>query len=492
MNPIPSLLPSQGIILLGLGPGDPDLITRRAWHILETCSEIYLRTSQHPVVEHLPGQIQVHSFDFLYETADTFAAVYEQIIAEVLRLGRRTQGVIYAVPGHPFIAEATAPEIARRARQEGLPVEVVDGLSFLEPVFSALGLDPFPHTALIDALELAASHVPAFPPSQPALIAQLYSPAVASDVKLTLMAHYPDQHPVILIHAAGALDQKIENLSLYEIDRSREIGLLTALYVPPLGADTSFEAFQEIIARLRAPDGCPWDRKQTHQSLRSYLLEETYEALSALDTEDSQEMKEEFGDLLLQIVLHAQIAVESGEFNMADVLKSIHTKIVRRHPHVFGEVEIRDAEGVLVNWERLKAEERAENGKAGSSTLDGVALALPALSQANEYLKRAARVGFDWPDIAGAIAKLEEELAEVYQADDFIERNLEIGDLLFTVANLARWYDVDPESALREANQRFRKRFSFIETAATRQGRSTSDLSLEEMLDLWGQAKQIG
>jgi len=145
-----------------------------------------------------------------------------------------------------------------------------------------------------------------------------------------------------------------------------------------------------------------------------------------------------------------------------------------------------------VNWERLKAEERAENGKAGSSTLDGVALALPALSQANEYLKRAARVGFDWPDIAGAIAKLEEELAEVYQADDFIERNLEIGDLLFTVANLARWYDVDPESALREANQRFRKRFSFIETAATRQGRSTSDLSLEEMLDLWGQAKQIG
>ena len=176
---------------------------------------------------------------------------------------------------------------------------------------------------------------------------------------------------------------------------------------------------------------------------------------------------------------------------MTDILRSIHTKIVRRHPHVFGEVEIRDADGVLINWERLKAEERIENGKVDSSALDGVALTLPALSQAMEYLKRAARVGFDWPDVQGAIAKLEEELAEVYQAESQAERQLEIGDLLFTVANLARWYDVDPESALREANQRFKKRFAFIEATAAEQGRATSDLSLEDMLNLWGLSKRV-
>jgi tetrapyrrole methylase family protein/MazG family protein len=323
------------------------------------------------------------------------------------------------------------------------------------------------------------------------LIAQLYSKQVASDVKLILMAHYPDEHPVILVHAAGTSAEKIENLALYEIDRSPEIGLLTALYIPALGRDTSFEAFQEIIARLRAPDGCPWDRKQTHQTLRSYLLEEAYEVIAALDADDPREMQEEFGDLILQIVLHAQIAAEYGEFTMADVLKTVNNKIVRRHPHVFGELKIHDAEGVLVNWERLKAEERAENGKSAASALDGVALALPALSQAMEYLRRAARVGFDWPDVQGAIGKLEEELAEAYQAETLTERNLEIGDLLFTVANLARWYDVDPESALREANQRFRKRFAFLEAAAQEQGRLLSELSLEEMLVLWSLSKRV-
>lgn len=479
-----------GITLLGLGPGDPDLLTRQAWDVLEASAEIYLRTRQHPVVNGLPAHIQLHSFDHLYEAGGRLDEVHQQIIAQVLELGRRPQGVIYAVPGHPFVAESTGTEIARLARQDGLPLRIIEGISFLEPVCSALGRDPFPHTALVDALGLAQGHVPIFPTSAPAIIAQIHSRLVASDVKLALNALYPDDHPVTLIHAAGTPQQAVENLALYEIDRSPQIGLLTALYVPPLGAATSFEAFQEIIAHLRAPDGCPWDREQTHQSMRGNLLEEVYEVLAALDEDDPAHMCEEFGDLLLHIVMHAQIASEEGEFTMADILHGIHTKIVRRHPHVFGEVETKDVQGVLVNWERLKAEERAANGKAEASLLDSVALALPALVQAEQYQLRVARVGFDWPDLQGVLDKLQEELGEVHAAQDGEERAAEVGDLLFAVVNLARWYKVEPESALRQANARFRRRFSHIERSARAQGRKVSDLSLDEMEALWQEAKR--
>jgi tetrapyrrole methylase family protein/MazG family protein len=480
---------TNGITLLGLGPGDPELLTRQAWQVIEHLDEIYLRTVKHPVVAGFPPNLVIHSFDGLYEQAGNFEEVYQQIVERVLALGRIPGGVVYAVPGHPFIAEATGPEIARRARLEGIPLRVVEGLSFLEPLVTTLGIDPFPHTALVDALELAVAHVPPFPPSVPAILAQIHSRAVASDVKLTLMSTYPDEHPVQLVHAAGTSQSLVEDLKLYEIDRSDQIGLLTALYVPPLGKAASFEAFQEIIAHLRAPDGCPWDKEQTHQTLRAHLLEETYEVLAALDSDDPAAMREEFGDLLLQIVLNAQIASEYGEFRMSDVLLGIHRKIVNRHPHVFGDMELKNVEGVLQNWERLKEAERSANGKAEASLLDGVALALPALVQAQEYQERAAHVGFDWPEIQGVVDKVQEEFGEVFAAPDSEQRAAELGDLLFAVVNLARWYEVDAESVLREANARFKARFTKIEAAARQGGRSVSDMSLEEMEAIWQAAK---
>jgi tetrapyrrole methylase family protein/MazG family protein len=481
-----------GITLLGLGPGDASLLTRQAWEVLDNAAEVYLRTDRHPVVSGFPARLQVHSFDEIYEREDTFELVYEAIVRRVMELGHRPQGVIYAVPGHPFIAEATCPEIARRSKEEGIPVQVVEGLSFLGPTFTALGLDPFPRTSLVDGLELAVAHAPGFPPDAPALIAQIHSRSIASEVKLTLMEVYPDDHPVKLVNAAGTPDEKVEPLPLYKIDRSKSTGMLTSLYVPPLGAGTSLEAFQEVIAALRAPDGCPWDREQTHSSLRPHLLEETYEVLAALDASDPAGLSEELGDLLLQIVLHAQIASEAGEFKMAEVIRGIHAKIVRRHPHVFGDLILRDAEGVLQNWERLKAAERQAKGKAEAGLLDSVALALPALVQAQTYQQRAGRVGFDWRDIQGVLSKLEEELEEVRTAKDDAARAAEIGDLLFSVVNLARWSHVDAESALREANTRFRQRFSFIEKSAREEGRVLQELTLEEMDAYWDKAKKIG
>jgi len=480
-----------GIALLGLGPGDPKLVTRQAWCLLEESQEVYLRTRQHPVVASFPSHLRVHSFDDLYESNENFEVVYSQIVDKVLLLGGRPEGVVFAVPGHPYVAEVTGPEIIRRARQQNIPVRVYEGLSFLEPVCTALNIDPFPQTALVDALEMAIANVPSFPTSAPAIIAQIYSRTIAAEVKLTLMALYPDEHPVKLVHAAGTSGEFVEELQLFEIDRSSKIGLLTSLYVPPLGPTTSFEAFQELIAHLRAPDGCPWDREQTHKSLRPYLLEETYEVLETMDAEDPSSMREELGDLLLQIVLHAQIAAEEGEFTMADILHSIHTKIVYRHPHVFDDLRLTHPKGVLINWERLKAEERAQNGKEAESLLDGIAAALPALVQAEEYQNRAVRVGFDWLGIGGVLDKLKDEIEKAQTATASEERFSEIGDLLFAIVNFARSCGIDAESALRTANARFRNRFQYIEKWACSQEREITDFSLNEMEALWQEAKRI-
>jgi len=479
-----------GVTLLGLGPGEAAKLTREAWEVLLSASEIWLRTVQHPTVSAFPSTLKVFSFDDLYEGGADFASVYEQIVARVLELAQRPQGVIYGVPGDPFIAEATAPEIARRAHLAGLPVRIVNGLSFIEPLCAALGLDPYPRCALVDALELADAHVPPFPPDMPAIVAQLYSRLIAAEVKMTLNAVYPDEHPVSLVHAAGTAAAQVEHVPLYAIDRSEQIGLLTALYVPPLGEGTSLEAFQEVVARLRAPDGCPWDREQTHASLRPHLLEEAYEALAALDSGDVVKMVEEFGDLLLQIVLHAQIASEEGEFGMADVLRQVRAKIIRRHPHVFGDLQVAGVQGVLQNWEKLKTAERRAHGQAEKGLLDGVPLALPALTQAQEYQERAARVGFDWPVIDGLLEKVVEEIGEIKAARDHAQLTAEIGDLLFALVNLARWKKIDAESALRAANQRFRARFAFVEQGARQRGKALPELTLEEMEALWQEAKR--
>jgi tetrapyrrole methylase family protein/MazG family protein len=370
-------------------------------------------------------------------------------------------------------------------------VRIVEGLSFLEPTFSALGLDPCPRLTLLDAMELSTAHAPACPPDAPVLVAQIYSRLVASEVKMTLNAVFPDGHPARLVHAAGTKDQMVEDLSLYEIDRSEHIGLLTSLYIPALGEGTSFEAFQEVVAHLRAPDGCPWDREQTHQSLRMHLLEEAYEALTAIDAGNFDDMREELGDLLLQIVLQSQIASEEGEFTVNDVILGIYDKILRRHPHVFGDLKLEGVGHVLANWEKLKEQERNEK-KEEKGLLDGVPVALPALIQSQEYQERAARVGFDWPEIDGVLDKIAEEIQEIKQAISIEELESELGDLFFALVNLARWKKVDAESALRSTNTKFRRRFAFVERGAKAVGRSLSDMTLQEMDALWEKGKQEG
>jgi len=247
-----------------------------------------------------------------------------------------------------------------------------------------------------------------------------------------------------------------------------------------------FVTLVDIIARLRAPDGCPWDRKQTHASLRENLLEECYEVLEALDEGDSGKLCDELGDLLMQVVLHAQIATEAGDFELEDVLSGINTKLIHRHPHIFGSLKVRDAEEVALNWEALKQEER----EADTSMLASAPKQMPALGYSQAIQRRVAQVGFDWEDIDGVIDKLAEEVSEFKQAESQEERAGEFGDLLFTLANIARRLEVDLEAALRQANKRFYRRFTCMEEACRQRGINIGDLSFGEQNILWEEAKK--
>ncbi len=247
-----------------------------------------------------------------------------------------------------------------------------------------------------------------------------------------------------------------------------------------------FATLVEIIARLRAADGCPWDRKQTHASLRENLLGECYEVLEALDEGDSGKLCTELGDLLMQIVLHSQIAVETGEFELGDVMSSINTKLIHRHPHVFGSLKVKDADEVSLNWEALKEEER----ETDASLLSSVPRQMPALAYSQEIQQRVARAGFDWKDIEGVIDKLAEEVSEFKRAESRQRKEEEFGDLLFTLANIARRLGVNLEVALRQASRRFYRRFSHMEKVCRERGVNLGELSFEEQSALWEEAKK--
>jgi len=477
----------KGIHIVGLGPGLPGLLTVEADRLLRAAGEIYVRTSRHPTVGALPPSATVHSFDDVYQQHERFEQVYEEIAARVVQLGQRTEGVVYAVPGHPLVGEASVQRVLALAEARDIPLCIVEGLSFVEPTCSLLSLDPLHGLQIADAMELALLHYPPFNPDAPVLLGQLYSRSLASDVKLVLMALYPDDHAVTLVHGAGTAEAALCPVRLYELDRLEEIDHLTSLYVPPLAQAGSVQAFQEVVGRLRAPGGCPWDREQTHLSLRPYLLEEAYEVLDALDREDTAALKEELGDLLLQILLHTQVAIEDGEFRMSDVVAHIVTKLKRRHPHVFGQLQVSGSDEVLVNWEHIKRQEKQHKREKGA--LAAVPRSMPALARAESLQRRVARLGFDWPDVEGAWGKVEEEWQELRRAGTEEERHRELGDLLFALVSLAGWLDVDAECALREAASRFAEHFAALEHQAEAQGQDLGELTPAEWLELWAQSK---
>ncbi|MFF2179341.1 nucleoside triphosphate pyrophosphohydrolase [Lysinibacillus sp. NPDC058147] len=480
------------LTVIGLGAGDFNQLQMGVYKKLKSAKKLYVRTVDHPVLEELSAEgLQFESFDAVYEKHNSFQPVYEEI-AEKLVATAEIEDVMYAVPGHPLVAEQTVQLLIAAADEGKVELVIEGGQSFLDPIFGALKIDPIEGFQLLDGTSFSMHDINM---RQHILIAQVYDTFSASEVKLTLMEKYDDEYPVTVVTAAGSSQEKLVTVPLYELDQSVEVDNLTTVYVPPVKSQEDalrdWTTFRQIIAVLRGPNGCPWDQKQTHESLKKYLLEEAHEYLAAVDAEDDFAMIEELGDVLLQVFLHAQIGEDQGYFTLEDVLASISEKMIRRHPHVFGDVSVEDAEGVVANWEVIKAEEK---GISDKPLLKEEYRASSALQTAYNYQKRAAKVGFDWPDVNGAWDKFAEEWQEFRNEvtkGTNASRLDEFGDVLFTLVNLARFYKLSPEEAMLHANEKFARRFGYVEAKVKESGKPFSDYTLEQLDAFWDEAKQL-
>lgn len=474
--------------VVGLGPGGPEQLTREAWQVLQEASFLYLRTARHPLVAHLPPHIRWEALDACSDGRDPKEGA-ERVVARLLEA---EPPVVYGVPGDPWEGEVTTRLLLERLGRH--QVRVVPGVGLLQAACAALELDPLERgLQLLDAWDVLAGAFPGYDPLRPLLIAHVEERSVVPLVR-QLRVHYPADHTVgIVVLGDGVSGCRVLRPRLEALGDVLPAGTTAVVYLAPLAPEAALRlpaTLEWICARLRGPGGCPWDREQTHASLRNNLLEECYEVLEALDRGDLEELRRELGDLLMQVFLHAQLAREEGAFDLGDVLAGINAKLIRRHPHVFGQVEAPDSETVLRNWEAIKAAERGAEGKEGGSLLDGLPRSLPALAFAQAVGRRVARVGFDWTHVDEVWAKVEEEMAELRQAANEEERAGELGDLLFALVNLARWLGVDAEDALRTTNEKFCRRFAWLEAEAARRGVPLERMPLADMDALWEQAKE--
>ena len=474
------------ITVVGLGPGHPSRVTSETLAAIASAQKKFLRTSQHPsafLVE------DATSFDHLYDAATSFDEVYRTIADTLIHEAQIHENVLYAVPGSPLILERT---VALLRAQSDVNVIILPAVGFLDDVWRALDIDPVETAVrLIDGHTFATS---AAGYTGAALVAHTHANWVLSDIKLSIDDIDPNT-PIVLLHHVGLPDEQLIHTTWSDMDRTIQADHLTTLWIPSLNTPVAEEMvkFHALARTLR--DQCPWDMEQTHHSLVRYLLEETYEVIDAIERLNPHEPAsdddfiEELGDLLYQIEFHAAIAEEQGRFTMADVARTVHDKLVARHPHVFGDVEVSSSTEVESNWEAIKKAEKPER----TGIFDGIVNSAPSLSFAAKVQQRAARAGFDWPDIDGPLQKISEEATEIRDAmksGDPEATTTEVGDLLFAVVNVARHLDIDPESALRSAVHKFRSRVIAVENLATEQGANMAELTLEQLDELWEVVKQ--
>ncbi len=484
-----------GILVVGLGPGSAEWVTEAARSALRLPgARVFARTELHPALPVLLEGIPFESFDALYQQAESIDRLHEAIVERLVQAAEQDRRVVFAVPGDGRLGEAVVDRLLER----GVPARVIPGVPLGAAALGAAHLPAGDGVQSVEATSLGGSGVGLgveLNPRWPAVVTGVFSRAVAGDVKLALQRVYPDDHAVLVVHHPGLADESVAQLPLADLDRgSIELDHLTHVVLPPVRTTVptgSPHGLRAIVARLRAPEiGCPWDLEQTHRSLAPFVVEEAYEVVDAIEHGTSGGLMDELGDVLLQVALHAEIADQAGDFDWNDVVRAISAKLVRRHPHVFGEVEVRGAEDVVRNWAQLKAAERVGEEPA-ESALDGVPRSLPGLKQAAELGRKAAKAGFDWADRSGAVDKMREELDELLAATTLEDRREELGDLLWMLANLAMRDGIDAEEAVRAASRKFALRFRELERIGRERGwTSVRDRPTGELLEAWAEAKR--
>lgn len=452
------------IVVAGLGPGEIPVIDKRVWDVLDDVAEVVFRTEVHPgvptarseIAERIPS-VRFTTFDPLYERASTFEGLYRDMAQKLVNLADATEKVVlYLVPGSPLVAEKSV-DLLRSMVPDLL--EIVPGLSFLELVWATLAIDPFSSgVTMLDAVDFPASarlHVGPF------LLTQVWSKQIMSEVKLSLAD--PKETKAVVMQRLGTSSERVVELAWDELDRTVDPDHLTTIYVPRIPAvpGPALVELYEIIARLR--NECPWDREQTHQSLVVHLIEESYEVVDVIEklgenpfqgqTPDLfEDLKGELGDLLVQVYFHANLAMEEGYFDLAQVAETVTQKLIRRHPHVFSELEVSGSEQVISNWEKIK---QTQEGR--SSVLEGIPQSLPSLQLASKLLRKGTAVGLDIPSAETSLKEISmawQTLAAAVGSGS-MEMSDEFGELLWWVANLAKEIGIDLESALRSKTREF-------------------------------------
>lgn len=482
-------LTGHRLVVVGLGPAGLEATRDAERALLEDPGvTVVVRTAYHPAAEELAAIRGVIACDDLYEDSGGFDEVYRAIAARVIEAAAIAP-TVYAVPGSVVVGERTVPLVIAAAEREGIAVEVRPGASFIELACAAVGVDP-----IGDGLQiLDGRHLPdPLPLHLPTLVTQVDSPLVAAEVSVSLGRTLQDDASVTIIDRVGTDDAAVTTVPLSALT-SATFGPRTTLFLPAASVGIlGLIATNRILRRE-----CPWDAKQTHHTLVSHLVEETYETVEAIsrlparapggdpDLGAYAELEEELGDLLIQVVFHSTMAYEAGAFDFDEVAEGIRRKVVARHPHVFGDVEVANAEEVIGNWEAIKTIE-----KQRASLMDDVPDAVPGMSRADKIQGRASAVGFDWSEPGPVFDKVGEELDELRAVSAEPERATdELGDVLFAVVNLARHLGVDPEVALARANDKFAARFRVVERLGAERGLNLRELSLEELDALWDEAK---
>jgi tetrapyrrole methylase family protein / MazG family protein len=479
------------INIVGLGPGSIDSITLGTINILKNSSKIYLRTEKHPTVDYLRSQgFNFETYDAVYNFECKFEDVYKKIAEDLILKEKQYKNIVYAVPGHPLVAEKSVTMLIELCKMNSIDYNIVPSVSFIDAIFEALKLDMVKNLKIVDAFDITSQ---VLDKRCAIIITQVYDKLIASEVKLALMEYYKPDIDIYFVRAAGI--KKIESvrcIKLYELDRQNDIDYLTSIYIPENSeSGYDFVDLLNIMSTLRGENGCPWDKEQDHKSLKKSLIEESYEVIEAIEDNDDEELVEELGDLLFHIVFHSQIGREDGSFNINDVIDTICNKMIERHPHVFGNSDIRTSKQVIMEWDKIK--KRQQGLKSYTDELKHVAKTLPSLMRSEKIQKKAAKVGFDFERVEDALDKVIEEYRElksVYNSDKKAKILEEIGDLIFAVVNVARFLDIDPEIALNYTIEKFIKRFAYIENKAKSENIDMNDMELDEMNKLWEESKK--